>query len=208
MINRIFSADFDVAIIASAFLGLILTLNIIGGKAALRIVFAGLIRSTSDTVPFRLFFFDRYVSSMRIYLDSFMVNYGPTALNFGDLLFVFLSIAAHVFELMLSFCRVICQGFCEQSRLIRLVISVLACLAMRIESIAPALVARKMLRRSRLVCLAFRALFHYQRFWSIMRAHQKLAFLVSNPGALARRCPVLLLGSTPDIISQIGAMAQ
>lgn len=48
----------------------------------------------------------------------------------------------------------------------------------------------------------FATLFGWDRIWGIMEGHQKFTFLVSNPGALARRCPVLLLATTRVIIAQ------
>lgn len=46
------------------------------------------------------------------------------------------------------------------------------------------------------------------RLWGIIEGHQKVPFLVSNPGALARRCPVFLLGATRVIVAQKGHLCQ
>lgn len=77
-------------------------------------------------------------------------------------------------------------------------------LALPTQSTFRARLFREVLNSKGLPLFAFRALFGRGRFWGIMGLHQKFTFLVSNPGALARRRLVFLLSFTPVSIPQNG----
>jgi hypothetical protein len=88
-----------------------------------------------------------------------------------------------------------------------LLVTVTANLALRAYAIVATFGWLKILNRCGLPLATPAALFGWNRIWGRIEGHREVTFLVSNPGALARRRPVFSLGFTPSIISRAEALA-
>ena len=233
MVNLI---NFSVAPIASPFLSLVLNSDVIGGMRTFGLAFSAaatalrgfqyrlVSRTPSLYAFFYAFFVNRVVGAMVI-RDAFLVGGLVKSLAFQSA--VCMVVITHPLVVMFS------MGFAPSSRLISdaILVGIIpttlafgnlvsvcrgipfrilgsACFAPSLKAIRPILVAMKVFSCGGFILTAFGAMFQWGSFGGMIRAHQKFTFLVSNPGTLARRCPVFLLAFTGVIIPQIGMVSQ
>lgn len=213
MIDMIVIANLDVAVIAFAALGFVLSSNVGGSVVALCFPFGCFAAASQNpiSVPivraprsgsFAMAILVRQI--VRMIFCSKCISVGPLINVFvrGNLCLVRGTVLSRVVEFLAAFGYVVRVGLFEHPLSVRKVIGSFAGFAVTIETAFRTAIQREIVCGRRLPLFAFRALFSRNRFWGILRLHQKLTFLVSSQGRSRGVAWHFLLGCTPVIIPQ------